>query len=170
MPVPECSGAIHRDRCTARVASLANASVVNTATGENVTGGNLWVPYARWVAGVGGEATTSAAINNPGHGAANQERSQEQELIIVAANPDPLNSITIKPHLSEEFLTAVFGTSVSMLKVTDLWAAEQEGFASSAPSTSDVVSLAQATDEITMELGKDKRVGGGVGVIMLTAS
>eukprot|EP01043_Picozoa_sp_COSAG02_P093518 COSAG02_NODE_30030_length_558_cov_1.233115_2_plen_149_part_01 len=149
MCLPEYSGAIHRDRCTARVASLANASVVNTATGEKGAAGNLWVPYARWVAGVGGEAPTSAAVSSLAQGAANQERLQEQELIVVAANPDPLNSITIKPHLSEEFLTAVFGASVSKLKVTNLWAAEREDFASSRSLTSsipsgDVVSLAQA--------------------------
>lgn len=102
------------------MASLANASVVNTVTGENVTAGNLWVPYARWVAGAGGEAPSVAAINSFGQGAANQEPLQEQELIVVAANPDPLNSITIKPHLSEEFLTAVFGLSVSMLRTDAL--------------------------------------------------
>lgn len=111
------AGAIHRDRCTARVASLANASAVNTATGENITAGNLWVPYARWVAGVGGEASSAIATNRLGQRTKNQGL-QEQELIVVAANPDPLNSITIKPHLSEEFLTAVFGTSVSILYTT----------------------------------------------------
>jgi hypothetical protein len=63
---------------------------------------------------------------------------------------------------------------VTNVKVTNLWAAQQQGPASSTTPTSSksgaVFSLAQATDEITMMLGKDKSVGGGVGVIMLTAS
>ena len=84
------------------MASLSNASVINTVTGENVTNGNLWIPYARWIAGVGGEALTASS-----------ERSQEQELIVIAANPDPAASITVRPRLSEEFLTEIFGTSVS---------------------------------------------------------
>eukprot|EP01043_Picozoa_sp_COSAG02_P006986 COSAG02_NODE_205_length_29157_cov_13.424771_11_plen_153_part_00 len=104
--------AIHRDRCTARVASLTNASVVNSATGDNVTGGNLWVPYARWVAGVGGEAptATTSIYETSTQQAATEGLMQEQELIVIAANPDPSQSIIVKPRLSEEFLNSIFGT------------------------------------------------------------
>ena len=83
---------IHRDRCTARLASLSNATVTNTATGAPVSGGNLWVPYARW-----GAAPAMVAA---------------QELIVVAANPDPGSGVTVKPQLSPEFLHSVFGPSV----------------------------------------------------------
>ena len=81
------AAAIHRDRCTARVASLTNASVVNSATGDNVTGGNLWVPYARWAAGVGGEAptATTSIYETPTQRAAAKDLVQEQELIVIAA-------------------------------------------------------------------------------------
>ena len=104
------AAAIHRDRCTARVASLTNATVVNSATGDNVTGGNLWVPYARWVAGVGGEAPTAAIYETPSQRAPTKDLIQEQELIVIAANPDPSQSIIVKPRLSEEFLISIFGT------------------------------------------------------------
>ena len=89
----------------------------------------------------------------------------EQELIVVAANPDPANGITVKPRLSEEFLAAVFGASVTHVKVTDLWAPGQ----ALVPSDN-VVSCSRAADEVSITLGKDKSSGGGVGIIMLTAA
>jgi hypothetical protein len=109
---------LHRDRCTARLASLVNFSVTDAA-GQPLqnTSELVWVPYARWVA------------SSPSAG----QHVQQQELILVAANHfrsgDPGRgegmgddgTIVINPGLSSEFVQSIFGPAVTRLNVTDLW-------------------------------------------------
>ena len=77
--------ALHRDRCTTRIASLGNFSSTGNSTA-------LWVPYARWAA----NATPA-----------------EQELVIVVANNDNASAVTIRPALGPALLAEVFGSSAS---------------------------------------------------------
>ena len=89
--------ALHRDRCTTRIASLGNFSSTGNSTA-------LWVPYARWAA----NATPA-----------------EQELVIVVANNDNASAVTIRPALGPALLAEVFGSSASTFEVSDAWAGSE---------------------------------------------
>ena len=156
-------GALHRDRCTTRIQSLSNFTVVgNTVRCYPTTphrGINLlvfclswcdfaqtamlWVPYARWAAGLVAPA--------------------EQELVVVVANNDNSSAVTVSPALSATFLAEVFGgaaaeAGVRIFTVTDLWNGRQT-------KTMDGSALLA----LELDVKADLTAGGGLAVLAVRA-